>query len=212
MSPKRKPTNKHKASRSSKTVLQIGIACIAIGVILLCAIFFPVIINELRYRFGTLAQQTTGTPKDIQPIDATFGIVIPKITANARIIPNVDPYNKAAYQRALTKGVAHAKGSVFPGRTGNVFIFSHSSVDFYEAMRYNSVFYLLDKLNAGDNIFLYMDGNKYRYQVFEKTLVEPTNVSYLMEKTDRKLLTLMTCWPPGTTYKRLIVRAQLQEQ
>jgi len=90
-----------------------------------------------------------------------------------------------------------------------MFIFSHSSVNFFEALRYNSVFYLLDKLEKGDIVDIFMNKEKFTYIVTEKELVDASNISFLTERTNQKLLTLMTCWPPGTTYKRLIVRAIL---
>jgi len=151
-------------------------------------------------------------PKSITPIDEAFGIVIPKLGANARIIPNVNPYDSSVYQQALTQGVAHATGTVFPGRVGNVFLFSHSSVNFYEANRYNSIFYLLYKLEIGDEINLYYKGEKFVYRVTEKKTVNPKDVSYLTGQTTKKVVTLMTCWPPGTTTKRLLVIAELTGQ
>lgn len=191
-----------------------GIVLIALGLLLTIAIFWPVITTELTYQWHvkTTKRDTTNVQSlTMQPIDPTFGIVIPKIKANAAVIPNVNPYDSTIYQQALTKGVAHAKGSVYPGRTGNVFIFSHSSVDFFKALQYNSVFYLLDKLDTNDAIILYFNREKFTYHVTEKKLVEPSTVFYLTEKTKDKLVTLMTCWPPGTTFKRLIVRGILQE-
>lgn len=205
----------------SKVISIVGFASIVVGLLLLLAIYWPVLSIELSYRFGkakTVIVLSKNEPVPataafvMRPVDEQFGIVIPKIRANAKIIPNVDPYDSRIYQQALTKGVAHAKGSVFPGRVGNMFIFSHSSVNFFDALRYNSVFYLLDKLENGDEIYVYMNATKYIYRVAEKKLVEPNLVSYLTEKTNDKLLTLMTCWPPGTTFKRLIVRAILKEQ
>lgn len=181
---------------------------------LIAAIFWPVLSAEIHYRLRqgtTLLRSVALQPKEIQPIDDTFGIVIPKISANAKIIPNVDPYDNRAYQQALTQGVAHAKGSVYPGRVGNMFIFSHSSVNFFEALRYNAVFYLLDKLEASDEIDVYFHKEKFVYRVTEKKLVDPDATMYLTEKTNDKLITLMTCWPPGTTFKRLIVRGILTE-
>ena len=54
----------------------------------------------------------------------------------------------------MSEGVAQAKGTAVPGEEGNVFIFSHSGSDFYQADRFNAVFYLLDKLGKGDQIDL----------------------------------------------------------
>src|SRR5687768_8091733 len=43
-----------------------------------------------------------------------FQISIPKINANAPVIPNVDPFNEIEYKKSLENGVAHAKGTVMP--------------------------------------------------------------------------------------------------
>ena len=207
MSPRKKQRKQTPPHPLSRWFLISGVALIGIGLLLLILTFLPVINVELRYDAAKLnLKQASAIQK---PVNVQFGIIIPKIDANAAIIPNVDPYNSRIYQQALTKGVAHAKGSVFPGRVGNMFLFSHSSVNFYEAMRFNSVFYLLNKLQSGDQIDIYFETKKFTYTVFESKLVNPNDVSYLLEKTNDKLLTLMTCWPPGTTFKRLIVRAKL---
>lgn len=206
MSPRKKQRKKSPSYPLGRWFLISGITLISAGLILLVLTFLPVINVEVQYDSARLSKQKNAIQS---PVNPQFGIVIPKIGANAAIIPNVDPYDSKLYQRALTKGVAHAKGSVFPGRVGNMFLFSHSSVNFYEAMRFNSVFYLLNKLQNGDQIDIYFETKKFTYSVFESKLVEPKDVSYLMEKTNDSLLTLMTCWPPGTTFKRLIVRAKL---
>lgn len=184
-----------------------GIACIALSFAIALSTFWPVIREELGYnithRLPVLQE------RNIIPIDRKFGIVIPKIGANATIVPNVNPYDSREYQVALTRGVAHAKGTAKPGGQGNIFLFSHSSVNFYEASRYNSVFYLLSKLEDDDTIVLYFDDAKYSYRVTQTATVSPKAVEYLTDKGNGKeTVTLMTCWPPGTTYKRLIVTAE----
>lgn len=180
-----------------------GLACVA-GVAILLLTYGPLVTQELRYTVHAI-------PKEIVPIDKNFGIVIPKLGANARIITNVDPYDSKAYQYALTKGVAHARGTSVPGAMGNIFLFAHSSENFYDALRYNSVFYLLPKLAAGDKILLYYHGVKFTYTVTGKKFVNPNDVSYLESKGDTKTLTLMTCWPPGTNTQRLFVFAELKK-
>ncbi len=147
--------------------------------------------------------------KQIVPVNSQFSIVVPKIGANRPVVANVDPYNRSEYHDKLREGVAHAKGSALPGQNGNMFIFSHSSVSFYEAPRYNTIFYLLDKLVKGDKIVVAFEGKLYTYAVTEKKVVKPTEVSYLTAKGDRSTLTLMTCTPVGTSLNRLLVNAEL---
>jgi len=157
--------------------------------------------EEIRYRTFT-------APKQIVPVDTNFGIVIPKIGANAKVIANVDWKNQGVYTEALSRGVAHAKGSALPGKVGNVFIFAHSAGNFYEANRYNAIFYLLDKLVKGDEIDIYYNGGKFTYFVTNKATVDGSQVQYLSGNDQTQTLTLMTCWPPGTTFKRLIIQAK----
>lgn len=167
--------------------------------------FFPLVKNEIVYQ---AVQKKIYTPKVIVPLDKDFGIVIPKIQANAKIIRDVDPFSFTIYQKALSEGVAHALGTSLPGQGGNVFLFSHSSSDFLNARRYNSVFYLLSKLEPGDQIQIYFDQHLFNYSVFTKHTVSPDNLEFLSSNSRRDILTLMTCWPPGTSLKRLIVQAK----
>lgn len=141
------------------------------------------------------------------PEDPNFSIVIPKIGANARIIPQVDPSNDKIYLDALKKGVAQAAGTAFPGEGGHIFLFAHSTDYFWNVSTYNAVFYLLSKLENGDEINLFYLGQRYVYRVIGSEVVDPTQVQYLTRKTNREFLTLQTCWPPGTTLQRLLVFA-----
>jgi LPXTG-site transpeptidase (sortase) family protein len=106
--------------------------------------------------------------------------------------------------------VAHAKGTGLPGEGKNIFIFAHSTADFFEANRYNAVFYLLSKMENGDEIYLFYKNQKYRYKVSDKKTVKADEAKYL-DKDAGDQLTLMTCWPPGTTMKRLIVIASPED-
>ncbi len=188
----------------SSILIYLGLSLVAVSLISLFLIYFSIFRLEVEYQ--TLGPGKVST--EIKPKDLEFGIVIPKIRANAKVVPNIDPFNSSTYQFALTKGVAHAKGSSFPDSDGNVFLFSHSSVNFYEALKYNSIFYLLDKLEKGDQIQIYYKNKEHKYNVYDKKLVDPRDISYLTKNSSNKTLTLMTCWPPGTTFQRLLIIAK----
>lgn len=148
------------------------------------------------------------TVEVLVPKDSNFSIVIPKIGANSPILPNIDAGNEPEYLDALQKGVAHAKGTAFPGEGGHIFMFAHSTDYIWNVGTYNAVFYLLYKLEPGDQINIFFKGQRYVYKVTEKKEVDPSEVEYLTRKTDKEFLTLQTCWPPGTTFKRLLVFAE----
>jgi sortase A len=182
----------------------IGLLLVALSLAVVGLTFYPLLKNEAEYQI----RQVQKTPiTDQESLYPDFGIVIPKLAINAKVIPNIDPYNPSVYQRALTEGVAHAKGTALPGENGNIFIFSHSSENFYEAVHYNSIFYLLTKLEIGDKISLFYQGKQFNYFVNQKKIADPKDLSYLQNKTTAPTLTLMTCYPPGSDFKRFIVVA-----
>ncbi|OGK62784.1 hypothetical protein A2334_01045 [Candidatus Roizmanbacteria bacterium RIFOXYB2_FULL_38_10] len=157
---------------------------------------------------GNLGKLLSIKPVEVLvPEDPNFAVVIPKIGANARILPNIDTSNEKEYLNALKKGVAHAAGTAFPGEGGHVFLFAHSTDYFWNVGNYNAVFYLLHKLEVNDEINVFFQGQRYKYKVIEKTVVDPKQVEYLTRKTNREFITLQTCWPPGTTLQRLLIFA-----
>lgn len=197
----------------STILIVAGAFCILIGLSIFIATFYQTIFLEAKYFFTkpnshAVVSTDKKNAQAIHPVDSDFGIVIPKIGANAKIIPNVDPYNSYVYQIALTKGVAQAKGTALPYEMGNMFLFSHSAANFYVANQYNAIFYLLSKLTTKDTIYIYYKNQKYTYEVTKSLLVESSHVEYLQKSFAKHTLTLMTCWPPGTSWKRLLIIAQ----
>ncbi len=193
-----------------------------IALLLVVLIFRGVIAEELKYTFGPKPQanvvvQTSLTQNSaasqastsvIYPADEQFSIIVPKIGANSRIIQDVNPASEPEYTAALYRGVAHAQGTALPNEPGNMFLFAHSTDTFFNANRYNSVFYLLRKLTIGDKFFIVHNSQVYNYEVTEIKTVEPTAVEYLNSASqfaNERTATLMTCWPPGTTLNRLLV-------
>lgn len=145
----------------------------------------------------------------IIPKNSQFSIVIPKIGASVKVTPNIDPANPEEFLPVLKEGVAHAKGTVFPGMIGNTYLFAHSANNWWEAGQYNAVFYLLKDLTIGDEVIVFFEDRRYDYVVSESFLTEPDDVSLLTgaQQDKREQLILQTCWPPGTPLKRQIVVA-----
>jgi len=203
-------------------MVRLGLLLVALAFFGALIIFFPVIKKEISYRFNKPDENIDVASSELDSMrffgqdnvivaeDPLFSIVVPKIGANSKVIPDVDPYNSKVYQVALTKGVAHAKGTAYPGERGNSFLFAHSSDNFYNANRYNSVFYLLNKIEIGDIFYLIYQNQIFRYKVTETSVVKADAVEYMSESNE-KIATLMTCWPAGTTINRLVVVGKLVE-
>ena len=173
----------------------------------------PEIVKEVSAKADESAPVNFGSVKDsensIIPVSTEFGIVIEKINANARIIPNVDPTNEKAYVAALKTGVAEALGSTPPGKAGNLYLFSHSTDAPWNIVRFNAIFFLLRELDAGDKVIIFYNNKRYDYIIFDKIIAAPTDVSYLTNRYNSPILTMQTCDPPGTLFNRLVVRARL---
>jgi len=145
------------------------------------------------------------------PNDTDFSILIPKIGASAKVFPNIDPDNEKDFLPVLQKGIAHAKGTVFPGFPGNTYLFAHSTDNWWSVGRYNAIFYLLKDLSPGDDVTVFFENRRYEYQVTETKIGDPSEVSYLKESHGgQEQLVMQTCWPPGTTFKRFFVFAKLK--
>ncbi len=143
------------------------------------------------------------------PPSTDFSIVIPKIGASEAISANVDPSNEKEYLEILSHSVAHARGSAFPGLKGTTYLFAHSADNFWNVGRYNAVFYLLKELVPGDEVVVFFQGKRFNYKVTDKKIVDPQDTSYIKSNLGKgEELILQTCWPPGTTWKRLLIIAK----
>ena len=146
----------------------------------------------------------------LTPKDTRFSILIPKIGASAKVYPNINPASEDEFLPVLRKGVAHAKGTVFPGQKGNIYLFAHSTDNFWDVGRYNAIFYLLKDLAPGDEIVMFFENKRHNYVVKSSKIASPKDTEYITnaQKSAKEVLILQTCWPPGTTWQRFLVFAE----
>ena len=110
----------------------------------------------------------------------------------------------------LKKSLVHYLPQSLPGEYGNVVIFGHSTLpQLYNPKNYTTIFTYLPSLEKEDKITVKVNEQEYEYEVFEIFVVNPEEVSVLEQSNDASYLTLITCVPPGTYWKRLVVRAKL---
>ena len=168
---------------------------------------FPALWLKLRYywQVDKNHQSWTTTNQNYPPVASINNhLVIPKIGVDSPVAWDVSDENTLD---ALEKGVAHYQGTALPGEIGNVFITGHSSYYLWAGGSYKQIFALLDKLEAGDRIYVNYQNQVFAYEVTGKKVVKPEDLSVL-DQGDQKTLTLMTCVPVGTNLNRLIVSAK----
>ncbi len=143
-------------------------------------------------------------------------VVIPKLGKSIPLVHmatgNLEGEDWSALEKqiqgGLQKGVVHYPGTAVPGQFGNVFITGHSSYYPWDPGQFKDVFAMLGRLNVGDKFYVYYGQKKYSYAIYKKFEVQPNNVSVLEQPKDRRIATLMTCTPVGTTLRRMIIQAE----
>lgn len=146
--------------------------------------------------FSTDYQPTGSRPKE-------FYVSIPKLeieNATAKV-------DNLRFDRQLS----HFPGSAIPGDVGNAFVTGHSVLpQFADAENYRKIFSKLDTLEIGDEVIVEVGDQKRTFIVQYAKVVDPRDLSVLAPISDSgRNLTLMTCVPPGTNIKRLVVITSL---
>ena len=126
--------------------------------------------------------------------DWTAFLVIPKIGLDELVVEGVEVED-------LKEGPGHYPFTKMPGESGNAAIAGHRTT-------YGAPFNKLDDLVAGDPITVTTRAGTFRYNVTEKKIVTPDEVSVLDDTADNRL-TLTTCHPMYSAAERLIVVAHL---
>ena len=152
-----------------------------------------------------------GESEEIKPrlVWEKFYLSVPSIGLEKVIVTtDVESDLKETYLPILKSSIAHYKGTAYPGEEGNVFLYGHSVLpEFFNSQDYLTIFSNLDKINLADEIFLYWGVDTFKYKVISKEIIDPNDLRILSEKTNEKILILMSCVPPGTYFKRLAVKA-----
>lgn len=136
--------------------------------------------------------------------DLNYSISIPGI--------NVADAKVSSKDRDLTQHMVQFNTDSAPAQKGNVLIFGHSTLpQLYNPTDYKTILANAYKIKVGDSIFVNMGREAYHYKVQSITVVEPNDTSVLAQDFSDSYITLITCTPPGTIWKRLVIKAKLSE-
>lgn len=110
----------------------------------------------------------------------------------------------------LKKSLIQYPQTALPGQFGSPVVFGHSVLpQFFNPKSYLTIFSTLYKLKQGDEILINFDNVEYKYLVEEMYEVQPTDLSVLEQRFDGRYLTMITCTPPGTYLRRLVIKARI---
>lgn len=146
-----------------------------------------------------------------QPVSPDPRVIIPKINVSAPVIYGLEDLSESTAQEALKRGVIHYPiygASAYPGQNGNTVLLGHSSSDWFSDGQFKFIFVQLNRLTEGDLFYLDYEGVRYVYRIFKTEIINPDQVDKLAIGTDKPYATLITCDPPGTAFRRLVVYAE----
>ncbi|MFW6110199.1 MAG: sortase [Patescibacteria group bacterium] len=148
------------------------------------------------------SQEQVAEPTPVPPF---FSLSIPKLgIVGARVKKNTTDPDPEEF-------LGHFKGSALPGDSGTVFIYGHSTFpSMYDPEDYRAIFSRLDQLAEGDAIMISYPGEQWEYLVDRLEVMKPSEVDeidFSSRLGGRNRLVLMTCYPLGTRFKRLLVFA-----
>lgn len=140
-------------------------------------------------------------------------VVIDRIGVVAPVVLSENP-DESAIQKDLERGIIRYPDTANPGQSGNAFLTGHSSNYAWAPGAYNYILSRMDDLNEGDTITLRVvqqNGKtiEYSYTVTKKFVASPDDPR-LFEETVEPVVTLATCWPLHTSFRRLVVKAELE--
>ena len=136
-------------------------------------------------------------------------VIIPKINVEIPVNYSETSTVEANIENDLESGIVHYPGTVVPGQNGNAAFFGHSSNNILNPGKYKFAFVLLHTMVPGDTFYLTYNGKVFVYKVITRTVVDPSEVGVLGPVPGQTATaTLITCDPPGTSLKRLILVGQ----
>ena len=227
-----------KSKKDRKKKLIIAYSFLSIGAFTLLFTFFPILKYQIQYasRFGkiinplsnTFYNQSSGSilgefsGSDYTQLNNWFNATPSLSSAETSVSINTNSYfisiPSLKIDKALVKtdtmdlksSLIQYPQTAFPGQLGNSVIFGHSVLpQFFNPKSYLTIFSTLFKLNKGDEILIDYDNITYKYAVDDIYEIQPDDFSVLEQRYDGRYLTLITCSPPGTYLRRLVIKTKI---
>lgn len=167
------------------------------------------ILGEMTTDYTQLSNWFESDSSSSKPIlfdgeHTTYTISIPKLKVKEAVV--------SIGSMDLEKSLIQYPQTALPGQLGNAVVFGHSVLpQFFNPKSYLTIFSTLYKLEEGDKIYVKYGSIEYNYVVSKMFEVKPTDLSVLDQRFDQRSLTLITCSPPGTYLRRLVVQSILVE-
>jgi len=211
---------------------KLSILFISLGFLLLAVVLFPLVVSQLRFISNEPPRPLDPTVSRRRPGLTILGYLTADYTrASNWFYPTSLPQPQVSSVKSFTltlpqlgldgipvevngadlkKSAIHYPGTALPGDFGNSVIFGHSSLPIlFKPKNPLTIFNPLVKAKLGDKIQVNYDGKIYHYQIKTIREVSPKQLEVLDQDYSKKQLTLITCVPLGTYWRRLVLISEL---
>ena len=171
----------------------------------------PIVINNFDYTKasswfpGSVQNELfSNTNKEYADLNVPefYSISIPSL--------GIDEAQVSIKDEDLTKHLVQYPQTAFPGQIGAPVIFGHSTLpQLFDPKKYTTIFSTLPKLKTGSDIFVKYNGLDFTYRITKIFEVKPNELWVLKQDYSNKKIKIITCVPPGTTLRRLVVEGTL---
>lgn len=132
-----------------------------------------------------------------------YTMTIPKL--------NIENAKVSAVDNDLASHLVNLEGTAIPSDKGNAVVFGHSTLpQLFDPKNYKTIFAKAYQLKVGDEILTTVGNATFKYRIYSITVVSPDDTSVLEQDYSDSFLTLITCTPPGTIWKRLIIKSRIE--
>ncbi|HEX3099651.1 MAG TPA: sortase [Patescibacteria group bacterium] len=137
------------------------------------------------------------------------------IPANNISVPLTWTKDVKDFDADLKKGLVHYPGTVMPGEIGTSYISGHSSGYIWDHSPYKTVFAVLGQVKDGTSFTITATQNDgkiviFHYVVDHRGEYQADDQAQFVNTAD-SIVALSTCWPVGTTARRLVLFAKLTQ-
>lgn len=132
-------------------------------------------------------------------INYTAILEIPSINLKRGVVDSTKNFNSINY------AISVDKNSNYPEYMGNFILYAHSGN--------SSIAYFknLNKVELKDSVYVYYNGVKYKYEIFDKYDIEKTGKAKVIDSKQNKYITLITCNQNRKNYQIVIVGKLVEE-
>lgn len=133
-----------------------------------------------------------------------YSLSIPKLGIKDAVVSTKD--------NELGRHLVNFTGTAIPPNNGTSVIYGHSTLpQLFNPKDYKTIFATIYQLKIGDEFYIRADTISYKYKIYNIIVVDSEDTSIFIQNYNNSHVTLVTCTPPGTTWRRLIIKAELEK-